>query len=194
MCTWPRQIAVSKALCRLRVLSTGTIVHGFFIRGKTGYTHSLSCCGEIASTFGPILTQFGPKRNCELRMYIFSPAPELGWAEIAVAARPLARASRDHFGPRCAAPDELICELVPLQAAHELCCLAGPHELCLAVMMAHLPHQRFTTQVFCHTPVCLVPALCARRTCSVPGVALSALIVSRPTRLPAHARPKARRL
>eukprot|EP00964_Phaeocystis_antarctica_P163302 scaffold139229_cov127-Phaeocystis_antarctica.AAC.2 len=26
-------------------------------------------------------------------MYIFSPAPELGWAEIAVAARPLARAT-----------------------------------------------------------------------------------------------------
>ena len=38
--------------------------------------------------------------------------------------------ARRHRGQRCAAPDEITCELVPFQAAHKLC-LAGPDELCL---------------------------------------------------------------
>ena len=83
-----------------------------------------------------------------------------------------------------------MCELVRLQAAHKLR-LAGHDELCLAVMTAHLHPSAI------HNPGGLprcVPCPCPVRTPHVLCACRSALIVAGPTRLPAHARPKARRL
>ena len=56
------------------------------------------------SKFGLILTQFGSKTNCwKFRTYISPPR------------HPRAPRGRQRPPPRCAAPDELIWELVPLQ-------------------------------------------------------------------------------
>ena len=153
-----------------------------------------SSCEEILSQFGLIWSQFGSQKNCEnflssisLRPFRDLPPPLV--LELALAPRRPRKACPHRSEMRGTRRADM-CELVRFQAAHKLR-LAGHDELCLAVMTAHLHPSAI------HNPGGLprcVPCPCPVRTPHVLCACRSALIVAGPTRLPAHARPKARRL